>query len=66
MRPQMAPQSSIQMRPGMQRPPTRNFSPSPQATVIRRRGEELQQGAAPPQKKPSEMGATPAVAGKRE
>lgn len=42
MRPQMSPQSSMQMRPGVPRgmAPTRNISASPQATV-HRPGEDI-------------------------
>lgn len=65
MRSPIAPQGSMQMRPGMQRPPTRNFSPSPQTTVVRRHGEEPQQRAVPLQRKPSAMGAAPVVDSKK-
>lgn len=66
MRPPIAPQGSMQMRPGMQRPPTRNFSPSPQTTVVRRQGEGPQQRGGPLQRKPSAMGATPVVNSKKD
>lgn len=50
MHPQMAVQSSMQMRPVMPRGPTRNISISPQATV-HRPGEESYYGAGPQQRR---------------
>lgn len=61
---QMSAQSSMHMRPGMPRGPTRNISGSPQATA-HRPGEDLNYGATPQQRRPPEpsMQRRPAPAG---
>ena len=51
MHPQMAAQSSMQMRPVMPRGPTRNISISPQATVHRLGEESRHYGAGPQQRR---------------